>query len=560
MICAGLLLASCAERQEGGGPIATPFQGAVIADEPRAALVGRDILLRGGNAADAAVATYFAMAVTLPSTASLGGGGACLVYDARLGRAESVEFLPVAPAGRAIAAVPGNPRGMFAVHRRLGRQRWEEVLAPAESIARFGTQASRALAQDVALAWSALIDDPDGRRIFGKGGEAGASAPPAQAPQARVTAPEPRVGRARAAGLAAPAVERRATPQQRAGIAPIGEGDTVIQTDLADFIARLRQRGAADLQSGELAQQFSAATARAQAPLGTADLNLAPPQFRASAAVTVNEITLHSVPPPAAAGVMTAQIWGLAGPRWRQTAAGDRPHLLAQASMLAHADRERWQRAGSVNAAELVSPQRFGDLGARAATGRIDPATLNPRPVARPVNPGASKVLVMDREGNAVACSFTVNGLFGLARIAPGTGVVLAAASTPNDNGGQWLGPVIAARGEGGGAIFAAAGAGGAVTPSTVAQVALDTLVAERGLGEAIAAPRVNYVGTPDRADVEQGASEIERALGARGYPVGAVPRFGNVGGFHCPDGPQRSARCEFVADPRGSGLAVVAN
>jgi gamma-glutamyltranspeptidase / glutathione hydrolase len=552
----GLALSACAERQDGGaGTVAAPFRGAVIADEPRAALVGRDILLRGGNAADAAVATYFAMAVTRPSIASLGGGGACVILDGRLGRAEAIDFLPVAPA-RAIAAVPGNPRGMYAVHRRLGRLRWEEMLVPAEGLARFGVPASRALVQDVTLAWPALVDDPDARRIFGKG-DGAAPAAPAAPPAASVVAPEPRVARTRTA--AAQPVDRRATPQQRAAAAPIGEGDTVIQTDLAEFIARLRQRGGFDLQAGETAQLFSTASARAQAPLSLADMNQPNPQFRATVAVTVGDVTLHSAPPPAAAGVMTAQIWGLAGPRWRQAAAGERPHLLAQASMLAHADRERWQRGAAANPAELVSPQRFGDLGARAAAGRIDPATLNPRPVARTTNPGASKVVVMDAEGNAVACSFTVNGLFGLARIASGTGVVLAAASNPNDTGGQWLGPVIGAR-EDRNAVFAAASEGGAVAPGVLAQVALDTLLGEAPLPDAIAAPRLSYTGTPDRASVEEGAGAIESALRARGYTIGSAPRFGNVGGFHCPDGAQRPARCQFIADPRGAGLAVVAN
>lgn len=555
-MAAALLLGACADRQDASGPVAAPFQGAVIADEPRAALVGRDLLLRGGNAADAAVAAYFAMAVTRPSTASLGGGGACVIHDGRLGRAEAIDFLPVA-SGRAIAAVPGNPRGMFALHRRLGRLRWEEILVPAESLARFGAPASRALVQDVTLAWPALVDDPDARRIFGKGpGAAPPPATPAATPATGVVAPEPRVGRTRTA--AAQPDERRATAQQRASVAPIAEGDTVIQTELADFIARLRQRGGFDLQSGEAAQIFSAASARAQAPLSIADMNQPTPQFRATVAVTVGEITLHSVPPPAAAGVMTTQIWGLAGPRWRQAAAGERPHLLAQASMLAHADRERWQRGATANPAELVSPQRFGDLGARAAAGRIDPATLNPRPVARPANPGAAKVVVMDREGNAVACSFTVNGLFGLARIASGTGVVLAAASNHNDAGGQWMGPAIGSRERN--VVFAAASEGGAVAPGTLAQVALDTLLGELALPEAIAAPRLSYTGTPDRASVEEGAGAIETALRSRGYTVGTVPRFGNVGGFHCPDGPQRPARCAFIADPRGSGLAVVAN
>ena len=90
---AGLLLfgaAGCDTLKQNllssGPAVGTPgyvagFLGGVVADEPRAALVGRDVLSAGGNAADAAVAVAFAMAVTLPSRAGLGGGGVCVAYD-----------------------------------------------------------------------------------------------------------------------------------------------------------------------------------------------------------------------------------------------------------------------------------------------------------------------------------------------------------------------------------------------------------------------------------------------------------------------------------------------
>ena len=162
-------LAGCGGGDSSGASAeARPLQGAVIADEPRAALIGRDILLRGGSAADAAVATYFAMAVTLPSVATLGGGGVCLAYDGQLNRAEVVDFVARSPGGRGIAAVPGNARGFFALHAKYGRLRWEQVLAPAEGLARFGVDTSRALAQDIALGWGALSQDAVAFRIFGK--------------------------------------------------------------------------------------------------------------------------------------------------------------------------------------------------------------------------------------------------------------------------------------------------------------------------------------------------------------------------------------------------------
>src|SRR5580704_5669572 len=103
----------------GSGTI-TGFAGAAAADEPRAVLVARDVLSAGGSAADAAVAAYFTMAVTLPSTAGLGGGGACLVHDAKKKVVDAIMFMPVAsPDGQ--FGLPVNIRAMALIQARYGR-------------------------------------------------------------------------------------------------------------------------------------------------------------------------------------------------------------------------------------------------------------------------------------------------------------------------------------------------------------------------------------------------------------------------------------------------------
>ncbi len=121
------------------------FAGMVAAEEPSAALIGRDVLSAGGSAADAVVAMGFALAVTLPSAAGMGGGGACIVYDSASNKAEAFEFMPR-------GGVPGLPRGLFAVHAKHGRLHWGAVVTPAEALARFGVPSSRALLSDIAAA------------------------------------------------------------------------------------------------------------------------------------------------------------------------------------------------------------------------------------------------------------------------------------------------------------------------------------------------------------------------------------------------------------------------
>jgi gamma-glutamyltranspeptidase/glutathione hydrolase len=136
-----LALAGCSAGNLFGR--SSNFPGGVVADEPRAALVGRDILAQGGSAADAAVATYFALSVTLPTTAGLGGGGVCVGYDPERKRLEAIDFLPRPTAGGNMA-LPTNVRGMALLHARLGKLPWNQLLGAAEQLARVGTEASRA--------------------------------------------------------------------------------------------------------------------------------------------------------------------------------------------------------------------------------------------------------------------------------------------------------------------------------------------------------------------------------------------------------------------------------
>ena len=184
----GLALAACqtvdrtVETVTGRSntPFGTPghvsgFLGGVAADEPRAAIVARDILSGGGSAVDAAVAGAFTMAVTLPSRAGLGGGGACVALDAQRGLARAIIF----PAGARTeipqgtdrpAALPAMARGLFALHLNAGRFRIEDLIRPAEELARLGTEISRTLADDLAVVAGPLLADPSARQVFARPG------------------------------------------------------------------------------------------------------------------------------------------------------------------------------------------------------------------------------------------------------------------------------------------------------------------------------------------------------------------------------------------------------
>jgi gamma-glutamyltranspeptidase/glutathione hydrolase len=207
---------------EGQTGFVRGFLGGVVADEPRAVLAARDILSSGGNAVDAAVTAGFMLGVTLPSRASLAGGGICLAFDPRRNETISVQFLPGPPGGilpgsDRPSALPGTPRGLFALHARLGRFPFERVIAPAEQAARFGTPASRALVSDLTAVWGPLAADPQIRAVFGAPG----------------------------------------------GAAPLREGDQLIQLELANFIGLIRRQGVGEFYQGALARRFVDATAAA---------------------------------------------------------------------------------------------------------------------------------------------------------------------------------------------------------------------------------------------------------------------------------------------------------
>ncbi len=129
----------------GSSYSANAAAGLVVGDEPFAVRAGASMLAEGGSGADAAAAMYFALAVTYPSAAGLGGGGICIAHDTRSGLTRSFEFLARDPQGGGSLAVPGNVRGFETLQRALGRVSWRRIVAPAVSLAAAGFPLSRTL-------------------------------------------------------------------------------------------------------------------------------------------------------------------------------------------------------------------------------------------------------------------------------------------------------------------------------------------------------------------------------------------------------------------------------
>lgn len=498
------------------------FGGAVAADEPRAVLVARDVLSANGTAADAAVALYFALAVTLPSSAGLGGGGMCVVHDpgpvGEKSTTVALDFMPrAAPGGR--VAVPGNVRGMAALHARYGRLRWEQLLSAAESLATLGTPASRALARELVTAGDALLRDPNVARIF--------------------TGPDGRV---------------------------LDEGDNLRQPELGGVLSQIRQKGAGEFYTGAIARNLATAAQDLGAPLTVDALRAVVPQFRDTIEVELGNHVLHFAPPPAAGGLVGAQLVAMLteGRDWDSASDAEKPHLFVEASKRAFAERTRWLQpdgSSAVDPAELVSVAHVERLMADYDPDRPTPVgSFDPRPAGIPENPWASSFVVTDREGRAVACNVTLNAFFGAGVMAPGTGILLAPAPNEKGIGAISLGPVIMSNKPTGGFLFAGAASGGPTAATALVATFLRAAVDEEPLDAALSAKRLHHNGDPDVVFYEEGEEQaVLEALRRRGHQVEEAGIIGRVEAIWCPQSMQRdSGSCQAVSDRRANGLASV--
>ena len=488
------------------------FAGIVAADEPRAALVGRDVLSAGGTAADAATAMYFTLAVTYPSAASLGGGGSCIIHDAGRKKTEVMEFPAMAStmAGAVPSAVPANPRGFFALHAKYGRLRYESLLAEPERLARNGTTVSRAMANDLARALPVLGRDSAAREAFFR-------------PDGSI----------------------------------LREGDTMVQPQLASTIANLR-RSTGDFYTGLVARDLVTGVQAMGGTLVLEDLRDIKPSWRDPLTVKVGDEIAYFAPPPTVGSTTAAQMIGILWSRWGKASAEERPHLMAETSARVFADRARWMRPNgwTTDAPDsLVSDKHLAEMMAGYNPAQHVPVSGVPAP---PTDyPLAASFVAMDASGSTVACGVTTHGLFGLGRIIPGTGIILS--GVPGPNGPPAITTMLTINPNTGEVHFAGAASGGGTGPEALAVSFLTAVEDAKPLNDALAVPRLIHPGTPDAVFVETGSIvQDPAALQKFGHKTSTVPMPSRVEALHCPGGYKNPGTCETSTDPRGFGMAIM--
>jgi len=534
--------------------------GAVASADPLATAVGLDILRAGGNAVDAAVATALALAVVYPEAGNLGGGGFAVLRIK--GELAALDFRETAPAGARrdmyldaagkplenaslvgplAAGVPGSPAGLYELHRRYGKLPWARVVSPAQRLAAQGFRVSRHLYD--------TLSNEENRKLL-------------------LRFPETR-GRWLPAGQ------------------PPAVGSLLRQPELAATLGRYAARGPEAITTGAAAAAVEKASREHGGVLTAADLAAYRPAWRTPLTFAAFGWKLASMPLPSSGGVILGQTLGILEKReWGKLPrfGADRDHLLAEALRRSFADRFLLGDPATTRAteAQLLAPEWI----ARRAE-QIDPQHATPSAQVEPW-PGAARtetpaaggetthLSVVDRDGNLVALTTTLNGLFGCGLWVQGAGFFLnnemddfatapgkpnlfgliqgeANAVAPGKRMLSSMAPVILWKGQ---EAYALGGRGGSRIPTHTLQVLLNLLVDGDSLQAALDRPRLHHQWLPDRLDVEPDAlsPETRAELERRGHTVQISQVTAKVHAVHrLPDG-----RVEAASDPRGSGVGGV--
>lgn len=499
-------------RAEG---YAKGFAGAVAADEPQATLVARDILSVGGNAVDAAVAAYFTMSVTLPTSASLGAGGVCIVHDRTRAVAEAIDFTHPTSGPFAGRPVPLAPRAMQALHAKYGTLPWTQLLGPAESLARFGFPASRALSNMLAAVPAAVRSDP---------------------------------------ALAAILADKSGNP--------VAEAARIQQFSLAATLGSLR-RQPAQFYIGPSGRRIAEDYSRSGVPLTAEEVRSLVPRLRPVVTVTRRNQVAHF--PPTPAGIVSAQAWSMLFGEGVAADAGRRnqSRALAEVSRRVYADAGRWfaTPGGVPDPVDgFVSQGRIATLMSGFNTQRQTRLPeFGPGDNVEPADQGSASVVVADVFGQSVACGFTMNGILGAARIAPETGIIVAAAPDLARRGAAPISLMILRNGTQQQMEFIGAVTGGAVAPIALADSAMKMLDPSYTAESILAAPRLYNPARPDRVVIEDrpGGNAIAADLRGAGHQVTSVPSLGRANILLCPRGfDGERSQCNVRTDRRAFGLA----
>jgi gamma-glutamyltranspeptidase / glutathione hydrolase len=513
--------------------------GIVASTNEVASQVGVDIMKRGGNAVDAAIAVAFALAVTHPAAGNLGGGGFMLIR-LKDGRTTAIDYREMAPGaahrdvyldkngnliegeggslvGYRAAGVPGTVRGMELALRKYGSGKltWAQLVEPARQLAGRGFTVTHSLARSLYSNREYLEKYAETKRIYLKGGKF------------------------------------------------YQEGELFRQPELAATFTRLQRFGPNEFYEGETARLIVADMKRHNGLMTMEDLHGYVAKERTPVRGNYRGYQIISMPPPSSGGAVLIQMLNILEGfdlQKLEASSSDRYHLMAEAMRRAFADRAEYMGDSDfvkVPVAGLIDKAYAAKLRATINTERA--STSAEVRAGRPAGYESEETThftVVDAEGNAVSNTYTLNNSYGSAAVAKGTGMLLndemddfaAKPGTPNLYGliqGERnavapkkrplsaMTPTIVLR-KNGSLWFTVGSPGGPTIINTVLCVITNVIDYEMNIQQAIDFPRIHHQWLPDELVGEPfGLSgDTQKALTARGHTLAKLRYLGDAEGI----------------------------
>ncbi len=538
------LLISCATGEviisvDGGATVETFENGLVVSVDPIASEVGVEILRKGGNAVDAAVATGFALAVTHPPAGNIGGGGFMMVSLADTGEVHAVDYRERSPAastptmflgsdgevdreksgvGYLVIGVPGTVRGFWEASQRFGTMEWTALVEPAVKLARDGFVVDEYLAES-------LKGQDRNMDLF------------------------PEFGRA----------------YRKEDGSCYESGETMILPDLAWTLEQIRDNGAAGFYRGEVAERLVTDLQANGGIITLDDLAEYTAPVREPIHGTYRGYDIYGMPPPSSGGTTVVQIlnmlenYALDGGERRYVGT---IHLLAETMRIGFYNRAKYLGdtdyvdvdLARLTSKEFVEPfrSRIDREATTASSG------LGEDIITRSESTKTTHYSVVDGAGNMVANTYTIEQSYGSRVVAKGTGFLLNSEMHDfNMNPGvtdtkgmigtppnliapgkrmlSSLSPTLVLRD--GSAFLATGSLGGRTIINTVVQVIVNVIDFGMDVQVAVDEPRIDHQWMPYRVTMEEGLVAIESAMQRRGHRTRMMQQQGDAHSILVVDG-----------------------
>ncbi|WP_199757119.1 gamma-glutamyltransferase [Pedobacter sp. KBW06] len=530
VLLSGALVSGCAGGQLGKRNSEEYRNGMVVSASAEASKVGLDILKKGGNAVDAAVAVQFALAVVYPNAGNIGGGG-FMVYRSAEGETNTLDFREKAGAaasrnmyldsagqpivdkslyGQLASGVPGSVAGMVAAHAKYGKLKWADLVEPAISLARKGFVITERQAAEFNGLQEKLIEfNPFGAALIKKGQWV--------------------------------------------------KGDLLLQNELANTLEQIRDKGRAGFYEGAVADSLLLEMKRGGGIITAQDLKDYQAVWRKAITGTYKGYQIITMPPPSSGGIALVQLLKSVAPyplkKWGYHA-DSTVQVMVEAERRVYADR----------ATHLGDPDFYAVPGKELMEDAYVKSRMSTFNWAKATESAAVKAgifkgkeheetthfSIVDKAGNAVSITTTLNGSYGSAVVVKGAGFLLnnemddfsvkpgspnmyglvggeANAIAPGKRMLSSMTPTII---EKDGKLFMVVGTpGGSTIITSVFQTILNVIEFDQNMQQAVTSKRFHHQWLPDEVYFEEGALDSVNIskLRSRGYilsprgPIGRV-------------------------------------